>query len=158
LLDVACIVIPFATGGGALARAGAKYGDDVLAAAKTGDNVADAGESINRIESGGDSVHKAGKGFDTFSKAKSELGPAGENKHWHHIVEQCQIQKSGFSPQQIHNTSNLVAVDDSVHVKITAYYNSKHKFTNGLRYRDWLAHQSFEFQYKEGVRVMKLYE
>jgi len=61
LLDVTGIVIPFATGGGAMARAGAKYGDDVLAAAKTGDNVADAGISLNRIENAGNVAYDAGQ-------------------------------------------------------------------------------------------------
>jgi len=59
--DVACIVVPFASGGGAAVRATAKYGDDVLAAAKTGDNVADAGISLNRIENAGNVAYDAGQ-------------------------------------------------------------------------------------------------
>ncbi len=38
-------------------------------------------------------------------------GSPGEGNDWHHIVEQSQITKSGFSPEQIHNTSNIIAVD-----------------------------------------------
>jgi len=57
LLDVACIVIPFVTSGGAAVRAGAKYGDDALAAAaKGGGNATDAGRMLNRIESGADTA------------------------------------------------------------------------------------------------------
>lgn len=39
----------------------------------------------------------AGKGFDNFNALKKNLGPAGKGKAWHHVVEQSQIQKSGFS-------------------------------------------------------------
>ncbi len=29
--------------------------------------------------------------------------------------------------------------------------------TNGLRFKDWLNNQSFEIQYKEGIRVLKMF-
>ena len=58
--DVACIVVPFASGGGAAVRATAKYGDDVLSAAKAGDNVADAGKNLNRLENAGNVAYDVG--------------------------------------------------------------------------------------------------
>ena len=97
--------------------------------------------------------NKPGKGYKTFKEFKAENGKAGKNKHWHHIVEQCQIEKSGFSPYSIHNTNNLVPVDSSTHSKITGYYNSKPDFTNSQTVRDWLTGKSFEFQYKFGWDV-----
>lgn len=79
-----------------------------------------------------------------------------EEKHWHHIVEQSQIEKSGFSPYQIHNTSNIIAVDKVTHAKISGYYKQIYGNT-GLSLRDWLSGQSFETQYKVGIDVLKMY-
>ena len=93
--------------------------------------------------------------FNSFEAFKKALGSAGKNKAWHHIVEQSQIQKSGFKPTQIHNTHNVIAIDQSVHVKISAYYSSKQDFSEGLRVRDWLAGQSYETQYEFGEKILE---
>ena len=50
---------------------------------------------------------ESGQGFETFKDLKDTVGSPGENNHWHHIVEQSQINKSGFSPTQIQNTDNI---------------------------------------------------
>jgi len=98
----------------------------------------------------------AGKAFDNFNAFKKELGSAGEGKAWHHIVEQNQIQKSSFSPQQIHNTNNVIAVDSATHAKISGYYNSiDPRLSDTMRVRDWLAGQSFETQSQFGMDVLK---
>lgn len=92
-----------------------------------------------------------GIGYSTFAKAKTELGSAGDGKQWHHIVEQCQISKSGFSPESIHNTNNLIAIDDTVHRKISGLFSSKQLYSEGMTVRNWLAGKSFDFQYKFGL-------
>jgi putative cell wall-binding protein len=98
----------------------------------------------------------AGKGFDNFNALKKNLGPAGEGKAWHHVVEQSQIQKSGFNPQQIHNTNNVIAVDSATHAKISGYYNSiRPDISGNMRVRDWLAGQSYEYQYEFGIDILK---
>jgi hypothetical protein len=96
-----------------------------------------------------------GTGFNSFNALKRHLGPAGQGNHWHHIVEQSQIKKSGFSAQQIHNTANVVRVSQATHNQITAYYNSKRSFTNGMTVRNWLAGQSFEVQHNFGIQVLR---
>ncbi|TEB06806.1 tRNA3(Ser)-specific nuclease WapA precursor [Pelotomaculum schinkii] len=96
-------------------------------------------------------------GFNTFNNFKKAFGPAGDNLVWHHIVEQSQITKSGFSPTRIHNIENIIAVDRATHAKISGYYNSIDSFTNGMRIRNWLAGQSFEEQYKFGLDVLRRY-
>ena len=73
----------------------------------------------------------------------------------HHIVEQCQMKKSGFSKEMIQADSNKIILDYDTHRKISAYYSSKQKFTNGLRVRDWLAGQSFEEQRKFGLDALE---
>jgi len=96
-----------------------------------------------------------GRGFNSFYQFKYVIGKAGEGKEWHHIVEQNQIQKSGFSPQQIHNTNNLIAIDKATHVKITGYFNSSPKYANGMRVRDWLAGKSFQEQFDYGLQILR---
>ena len=75
---------------------------------------------------------------------------------WHHIVEQSQIDRSGFTPEQIHNTGNMIRIDASIHCRISGYYQTTtFDFTNGLSVRDWLAGQSFEIQYQFGLDVLE---
>lgn len=52
------------------------------------------------------------KGFDSFTAFKKYLEPAGENMQWHHIVEQSQLKtdRAGFTPEQIHNVGNVIAL------------------------------------------------
>ena len=75
----------------------------------------------------------------------------------HHIVEQCQVKKSGFANDIIQSQSNKVTLDYNVHRQVSAYYSSKKPFTNGLRVRDWLAGQSFEFQTEFGWNIVKMF-
>ena len=78
----------------------------------------------------------------------------------HHVVEQCQKTKSGFSDAQIQAPSNKVVLDYSVHRKISGFYSSKQPSITGsttMRVRDWLAGQSFEFQTKFGWDIIRKY-
>jgi hypothetical protein len=60
--DVACLAVPFATGGGTIVRGAAKYGDDVLSAGiRAGGNATDSGKKLNRIENTGSAAISVGK-------------------------------------------------------------------------------------------------
>ena len=100
---------------------------------------------------------RTSKGFDTFDKLKKHLGSAGEDSQWHHLVEQCQIKRSGFSPKQIHNTTNVVPVNSKIHGRISGFYSSKQPFTDGLTVREWLTGQSFQKQYDFGIKIYLKY-
>ena len=63
-------------------------------------------------------------GFNSFRELKKALGDPGEGKIWHHIVEQSQIAKSGFSLQQINSVDNVLSVDQTIHAQISGYYSS----------------------------------
>ena len=122
------------------------------------DELADCALSTTRSELAGsvEGESTRGKGFDSFNDAKKFLGSRGEGNQWHHIVEQSQIQKSGFISQVIQNTDNLIAVDKVTHAKISGYYNTKSfDFTGGLSVRNWLAGQSYETQWNFGMNVLK---
>lgn len=104
---------------------------------------------------------QGGTGYSSFDAAKKALGPAGTNKAWHHIVEKNQIDHSGFSASQIHNTKNLVAIESgfsgSIHAEITKHYASPHQNTGGLTVRQWLAGKSFQFQFEYGLDQLSKY-
>jgi len=108
-------------------------------------------DAIDVAESAGKAT---GRGFRTFKELKTAVGSPGENNQWHHIVEQSQMRKSGFSSMQIQNANNIIAVDKATHMKISGFYSSKPEFTQGKTVRDWLVGQSYQEQYKFGIDVL----
>lgn len=48
---------------------------------------------------------RAATSFRSFSSLKRVLGPAGEGRQWHHVVEQSQVGR--FGPEAIHNVENV---------------------------------------------------
>ena len=96
------------------------------------------------------------KGYDSWSKMKRDIGSAGDGNEWHHIVEQSQIDKSGFSSKMVNNPDNVVSIPREIHRKITGLYNTKtYPFTNGLSVREWLAGQPYKDQYEFGISILK---
>jgi len=85
---------------------------------------------------------------------KRELGPAGDGKVWHHIVEQRLEGK--FGAEAIHNTNNVVAISREANQAIANYYLSipASGFTRGMRVRYWLETQSFAKQREFGLDIM----
>jgi hypothetical protein len=73
----------------------------------------------------------------------------------HHIVEQCQERKSGFSRKMIQADTNKVTLPYDIHRKISGYYSSKPAWTNGKRVRDVLAGKPFDVQQKFGKYIVK---
>ena len=41
---------------------------------------------------------------------KKELGSPGEGNAWQHIVEQSQINNSGFSSTEVNNINNIISI------------------------------------------------
>ena len=94
--------------------------------------------------------------FSSFNALKRSLGSAGKGKQWHHIVEQCQIGKSGFSKYWIQNSNNVINISNSVHSKISAHYSSKIPGLTGEKtVRDWLTGQSFQKHYEYGIKILR---
>ena len=123
------------------------------------------GGKISTGDSGGNGNQQgAGRtspgGFSGLSNSSSHkiegnnyAGNSGKTEV-HHVVEQCQTGKSGFSKDQIRAQSNTVVLDYNLHRQISGYYSSKPQWLNGLRVRDYLAGQSFEAQTAFGWRVI----
>jgi hypothetical protein len=98
------------------------------------------------------------RSWGSFSGLKSALGSAGEGKQWHHIVEQTEGNVQRFGPHALHNTENVIAIDEGVHRQISAYYSSKDpRFTGGLTVRQWLSGQSFQAQRAFGLKILQDY-
>ena len=99
-----------------------------------------------------------GINFETFRQFKSVFGSAGEGKAWHHIVEQTPGNIQKFGARSLQNTDNLIKLPHgpgTIHEKISAFYSSKPKFTNGLTVREWLSTQTFQQQYDFGIKTLK---
>ena len=131
---------------------------DVGATEEAFDDDVDIGPTDKELGGGGsgEGTQSSGKGFSSFSALKNHLGSPGKNMHWHHIVEKCQIQKSGFTSGQVNNTSNVIAVDAQTHARISGYYNTTtFDFTGGLSVRNWLTGQPFQVQFDFGMNVLQ---
>jgi RHS repeat-associated protein len=132
-----------------------------IKASKTGVNTVKVSENVygeSTLEGGTNSV--SNKGYNSFKELKSDLGSPRDGNAWHHIVEQSQIGKSGFSSNQVNNVNNIISIPHgkgTVHAKISGYYSSKRPFTGGKTVREWLSGQSFQEQFDFGMSVLKEY-
>ncbi|NOK11423.1 SitA5 family polymorphic toxin [Corallococcus exercitus] len=95
------------------------------------------------------------RSWNSFSALKRARGPAGTGKQWHHIVEQTDGNVQRFGPQAVHNTENVIAIDEAVHQRISAFYSSKDvRFSATQTVRQWLSGQSFQAQRDFGMTVL----
>ena len=96
------------------------------------------------------------RSWGSFSGLKNALGSAGRGKQWHHIVEQTDGNVQRFGPQALHNTENVLAIDEGVHRRLSAYYSSIDPFWTGQQtVRQWLSGQSFQAQRDFGMKMLK---
>jgi hypothetical protein len=111
-------------------------------------------------EGGGDAEvslggHRAWASFSGFRKA---MGPAGEGKEWHHVVEQTKGNAERFGPEALHNTENVIPLAKELHTQISAFYSRKRFFiTNSetLTVREWLSTQPLEAQRQFGLMAIE---
>ena len=99
--------------------------------------------------------HRAFKSFDDF---KDFMGQAGEGKQWHHVVEKREVNVKRFGSEALHNTENVIALEEGLHIDVSAFYSSKQEFitgTSSLTVRQWLNTQSYETQHQFGLRAIE---
>ncbi|NJM39408.1 MAG: hypothetical protein HC853_00880 [Anaerolineae bacterium] len=116
----------------------------------------------NAIQNGLNAVRSgSGRAYNSFEAFKYAEGDAGAGMAWHHIVGQQAANVGRFGANAIHNTSNMIRLPHgagSIHNQITGVYNSIRSDITGsttLRVREWLAMQSYEFQWKFGVDLIR---
>jgi hypothetical protein len=120
-------------------------GKNPVAAAPGGAQVAPGGAAQQEV-----------RFFKSFEALKGELGPAGEGRVWHHVVEQRAANIEQFGAEAIHNTQNVVVVPRAVNQTVANYYSSvRPSFTGNQTVRQWLGTQSWREQYEFGQRILK---
>jgi hypothetical protein len=111
--------------------------------------------AVSAAEDVGSAVDAANPaGFRSFRAAKTGMGSPGPGSVFDHVVEQSQIGRSGFSPEEIHNPFNMNPVSAETNQLKANHYSSKQFFTSGGTVRDWLTGQSFADQYEFGMDVL----
>jgi hypothetical protein len=93
-------------------------------------------------------------GYRSFSVAKRALGSPGAGNVFDHTVEQSQIARSGFTPEEINSPYNMNPVPAGLNQAKNAYYSSKQFFSAPGTVRDWLTGQSFADQYEFSMDVL----
>ncbi|XXF76131.1 hypothetical protein P2318_24135 [Myxococcaceae bacterium GXIMD 01537] len=96
--------------------------------------------------------YRAWRSFKALKKAR---GSAGEGKQWHHIVEQTDGNVQRFGPEALHNTQNVIPIEEAIHRRISGFYSSIQPFTRGKTVREWLSSQGFEAQREFGLKVLR---
>jgi hypothetical protein len=97
------------------------------------------------------------RSWGSFSGLKNALGPAGPDKSWHHIVEQTPGNVERFGPHALHNTQNVLPLENALHTRVSAFYSSIREPITGstsLTVRQWLNTQSYEAQRQFGLKVI----
>ena len=103
----------------------------------------------------GKSLPKGYRAFNSFKAFKRSMGSAGEGKQWHHIVEKHKANLKRFGAEALHNTENVIAVNEAPHTRISAFYSSIQRFSEGMTVRKWLSTQSYEAQRVFGLQVLR---
>jgi hypothetical protein len=96
--------------------------------------------------------------WGSFSGLKRALGSAGPGKNWHHIVEQTEGNVRRFGPHALHNTENVIPLEEALHIRLSAFYSRKNLSVTSspdLTVRQWLSTQSYETQRKFGLLAME---
>jgi hypothetical protein len=117
--------------------------------------VGQGGEGGRPTLSGGTLLPNGHRAWRSHNGITRALGSPGKDKRWHHIVEQHKGNIDRFGPEAIHNTENVIAVDESTHSAISAFYSSKSPMAKGMVVREWLRTQSYERQRAFGLMVLR---
>ncbi len=144
-------LIPFVSGVGEVTKA-------LGAAKKAGEFLDDVHDTKKAIENMAELAEAGQDGYKTFKTAKKHMENASDID-WHHLVEQSQVGRSGFSKVSVNNPANLVGIDSDLHRKISAFYSSSPTFLrdggNFKTVRDWVSTLSYQQQYTFGVFVLQ---
>ncbi|KFE71485.1 hypothetical protein [Hyalangium minutum] len=118
-----------------------------MTAQSMGGSVAAAGEHPSAFRSWG-----------SYSGLRSALGSAGKGKQWHHIVEQTPGNVDRFGPHALHNTENVIPLEQGLHTRVSGFYSSIQQEITGSRsltVRQWLSTQSYGTQRQFGLQALE---
>ncbi|WP_456062025.1 SitA5 family polymorphic toxin [Archangium lipolyticum] len=98
--------------------------------------------------------HRAWRSHSGITKA---LGSPGKGNRWHHIVEQHKENIKRFGPEAIHNTENVIPLEEGLHGDVSAFYSSIREGVTGsdkLTVRKWISTQPYEAQRQFGLEAI----
>jgi len=98
------------------------------------------------------------RSWGSFIGLKGALGSAGPGKNWHHIVEQTPGNVERFRPHVLHNTENVIPLDEGLHTQVSAFFSRNNLRITGSReltVRQWLSTQSYEAQRAFGLQAIE---
>jgi hypothetical protein len=151
-----------ATGGVRAATAAASAERIIISASEGSVRVVLPRNAMAMSSEGGQAAARAGglvsntyRAFKSFRVFKRAIGPAGESKSWHHIIEQHAGNLKRFGAEALHNTENVIKVETKLHKEISAFYSSKQPDTGSMVVREWLRTQSYEQQRAYGLKVLR---
>ena len=94
------------------------------------------------------------KGFSSFDAFKRAFGGEGQDRAWHHVVEQHADNVTRFGAESIHTATNMVNIDAKLHAQISAYFSSTYPLT-GNTVSEAVKTWSFDDQQRFGNEVMR---
>lgn len=107
---------------------------------------------------GPQSLRRSGHAFIRFrsmGELRRYLGPAGPGREWHHIVEQRLAEKGIFTPEEIHNTDNIINLPIEVHRRVSARMSRRYEaFISNIR-RFEVEILDFSEQYNQGINLVE---
>jgi len=76
----------------------------------------------------------------------------------HHIVEQTQAERDGFSKEQIDSPENLARIPTMKHWEINAWYQTRNLEFGGETPREYLSGRSWEVRRAGGLEALRIHE
>jgi hypothetical protein len=126
----------------------------VAMVAPDGSGARSAGKVMRTLQRG-KLLQKGYRAFKSFTAFKRSMGSAGKGKQWHHIIEKHKANLKRFGAEALHNTENVIAVNEAPHTRISAFYSSIQRFSEGMTVRKWLSTQSYEAQRAFGLQALR---
>jgi hypothetical protein len=99
--------------------------------------------------------------YDQFAKGElspdqmaKRFGGAGDGYQYHHIVTQGGANGRNLSPQQLHNTDNILILPTLLHEVVSDEYLEPSSDPNMNLYQ-WLQTQPYHVQRERGLRILR---
>jgi hypothetical protein len=75
----------------------------------------------------------------------------------HHVVEQAQAERDGFTRDVIDSPDNLVRIPTMKHQEINAWYQTKNDEFGGLSPREYLSGRNWEVRRAVGLEALTIH-
>jgi hypothetical protein len=93
--------------------------------------------------------------FRSESELRRYLGPAGEGREWHHIVEKRLAGREGFPAELIHSTDNIISLPIEVHRRVSARMSTREEAYGKNIRRFEVEKRTFGEQYDDGLALIE---